>query len=179
MRRLVTVTVIAVMFVLVFFLSACSSYPEYKDIVNINNIESDIYISNFRYSEGGSMSEGSFQIVTDSNGDVIINYLDFGLSYPPGGSNDVCIQLSMSKYNELTQIIEEYDLVSWDGFGKGRNIMYVDGGGFSLEILWNDGASISAKSQYPYPDNFEEVDSAIKGFFNYYLDDWKKANNIE
>ena len=64
------------------------------------------------------------------------------------------------KYKELAQIIEEYDLVSWDGFGK-DSINVLDGGGFSLEILWNDGTAISANSQYPYPDNFEEVDRAI------------------
>ena len=170
------------------FLVGCGASQELaeEDKVNINAMGNEPIITEFYYSDVSWDTGIAFGITTNSDGDVIVNYLNYGFGTPVGGSNDVYIPLTQEKYAGLVNIIKEYDLASWDGWGQDKEEqnselieINVGAGGFKLEIHWSDGTSIMAKTEVPYPENYQEVSDAIERFFNYYLDDWKKANNIE
>ena len=155
-----------------------------EDKVNINAMGNETIITEFFYSNVSWDTGKAFGIITNSDGDVIVNYLNYGFGPPAGGSNDVYIPLTQEKYTGLVNIIKEYDLELWDGWGQNkekpdRRLVSAGAGGFRLEIQWSDGTSIMAKTDVSYPENYQEASDAIERFFNYYLDDWKKANNIE
>ena len=183
---------IAIMFILyLMFIAGCGASQEIpREAVNINSMGEEAIITEFWYSSLLWDTGKAFGVLADSDGDLRVNYLNFGL----GGINDVCIPLTQEKYRGLANIVKEYDLKSWDGWGQDeveedKIILSTGGGGFRLEIKWSDGKSIMAKkplliegeeeAYVPYPENFEKVDSAISRFFDYYWDDWKKVNNIE
>ena len=154
-----------------------------EDKVNINAMGNETIITEFYYSVSDYSSGHAYGIGIDPDGNVIVNYLHYGF-FVADGINDVSFPLTQEKHKELVQIIEIYDLASWDGWGQEKEekspyIIIEDGGGFKLEIQWSDGTSILAEQDVPLPKNFFEVDAAIKEFFEFYLKDWKKANNIE
>ena len=152
---------------------------EEENKVNTNMMGDEIFITYFSYLSSGYTLEGAYDIEIDSDGYLIISYLDYGFVYGDA-SNDTYIPLSMEKYRELVQIIEENDLVSWDGWqDEDPNLQYVDGGCFTLEIQWSDGSSVSAESQPPYPENFTEADQAIHTFFKSFRKEWKRINGVD
>jgi len=81
---------------------------------------------------------------------------------------DISIPLTIDQYEELIHIVKTYDLWSWDGFIADSNIIYVDGGGFKLEIEWLDGSSTLAYNRdgsSVYPERFHEADQEMEEFF--------------
>ncbi len=53
----------------------------------------------------------------------------------------------------LMQVIDEYDVASWDGFNKSVDHV-LDGEGFWLEVTLMDGTSILARGDNAFPDNY-------------------------
>jgi hypothetical protein len=160
-----------------------SSTMDDKDRVNINTVQNEATIAFFRYSS--SYGGGDFviyQIEADSAGYVIISYLNYVfIYYGNGASNEVSIPLSREKHDELVQIIKDYDLASWDGWGQDRDTskVYLDAGGFELEIQWSNGASISAEDGDSCPENFLEADEAIYDFFKSFRQEWRRFNGLK
>ena len=53
----------------------------------------------------------------------------------------------------LTEIIEKYDIASWDGFSGSRKYV-LDGQGFSLEIRFTDGTRVDARGDNAFPEHY-------------------------
>ena len=57
------------------------------------------------------------------------------------------------KVNDLMDVIETYDMVSWDGFSESRSFV-LDGEGFRLEFTLTDGTSVEASGSNAFPDHY-------------------------
>ncbi len=66
--------------------------------------------------------------------------------------------------NELINILNEYDVISWDGFNKFAKDVY-DGDSFSLNLTSKDDISISASGYMIWPDNYRQVKSELDNLF--------------
>jgi len=150
-----------------------------EDKVNINMLGDEVFITHFYFQNIVEQLEGAYQIGIDPDGYLIVSHLDYGFAILDA-SYDVSIPLSLEKYRELVQIIEDNDLASWDGFGQDDdpNFVLLDAGSFRLEVQWSDGSSIFAKSQFE-PSNFGEVNQSIHTFFKSFLEEWLSINGIE
>ena len=57
---------------------------------------------------------------------------------------------------KLMDVIEAYNVSSWDGFDK-TNENVLDGEGFSLEIGFTDGTSVKALGDNAFPDQYADA----------------------
>ena len=62
----------------------------------------------------------------------------------------------------LMEIIDKYDVQSWDGFSE-YNEYVLDGDGFQLEIWLTDGTHIQASGENKFPENYAY---AMGGFWD-------------
>ena len=56
----------------------------------------------------------------------------------------------------LMEVIETYEVSSWDGFSK-ANENVLDGEGFSLEIGFTDGTCVKADGDNAFPDHYVDA----------------------
>ena len=63
---------------------------------------------------------------------------------------------------ELQEVIQAYDLESWDGFHESDPYV-LDGEGFCLEIRFADGVSVYATGDNAFPDNYSDAMAGIDG----------------
>ena len=61
----------------------------------------------------------------------------------------------------LMRVIEEYDLLQWDGFDESREHV-LDGEGFWLEINLTDGSSILARGENAFPKDYFQAIGEIQ-----------------
>jgi hypothetical protein len=64
--------------------------------------------------------------------------------------------VSTDTVESLMDVIETYDIASWDGFDESAKYV-LDGEGFSLEIQFTDGTSISARGDNRFPERYFEA----------------------
>ena len=101
-------------------------------------------ISEFFVSRTGEINYDSYRITLDPDGYYIsVN----GETGQPVGTDTV---------EALMDVIESFDVASWDGFDKSAKYV-LDGEGFSLEIQFTDGSSISARGDNRFPDRYFEA----------------------
>ena len=62
--------------------------------------------------------------------------------------------------DELLEVIQMYDLESWDGF-HGDNPDVLDGEDFSLELQFADGTSVYASGSNAFPENYHDAIAGI------------------
>jgi hypothetical protein len=137
------------------------------DTVNVNETDTDPMITKFAYYAVIREEGRGFSISTDENGELIVDMIDYA---PHSNDRARSIPINWQEYDALVQIIEDYDLTSWDGFGLNRNsnVKALDVGGVELEIQWSDGNSVIAHSynevEDNFPDNIAEVDQALADY---------------
>jgi len=143
------------------------------EIMNIKAFGEDIGIVKFKYLLlFGGMSGGElYSIGINTNGDVIIDSFNSGLPHMNNNfqmiGDEVNISLTVNQYEELVQLIDQYDLCSWDEVQD--DSIVVDGGYFNLTIEWSDGTSVRSYgnlSDTIRPENFNEARQAINDFFS-------------
>ena len=70
---------------------------------------------------------------------------------------------------QLGQLLGTYGVAGWDGFDKSkRNVR--DGSDFALEILLEDGSTVSACGGNAFPENYAEVLPEIRGLYRELMD---------
>ena len=120
------------------------------------NFDSDIV--SFRYSEGGGLGPSyEYEINLEKN-----KYI-----FKAGGYNgvdlDVEKEISKKQVKELSKIIDDNDIKSWDGFDKSdKDVM--DGHSFSLFIKYKSGESLSAHGYMKYPRNYREASKKLEDY---------------
>jgi hypothetical protein len=130
-------------------------------------------IIHFSYSRKVGTGPGeSYRIASNDLGRLVIDKFSDIRRWGKYPERDISIPLSEAKYEELERLIENYNLVSWDGFKNGGNRQrIIDGDEFFLKIEWDDGATIEAWGNVEWPANFETVDLAIIEYFYSFLED--------
>ena len=75
------------------------------------------------------------------------------------------VNINNKDIKELTNILEKYNISSWNGFDKvDKNVL--DGNGFGLSIIFKNGDSISASGYMKWPENYGKVCTAFDNYFN-------------
>ena len=105
-------------------------------------------LSTFHVYRNGDIRYDSYQINLDTEG--------YQISIDEGPERSV----SMDEVNVLMEVIESYDLVSWDGFSESRDDV-LDGEGFRLEFTLTDGSSVQASGDNAFPDHYFDAMGAI------------------
>ena len=145
-----------------------------EEKMNINTYEPENmpFFKSFDYMSGVGNNVLGCRIELNADGDLAMT--DFYGMIPlidRDGNTieyDINIPLTIDQYEELIHIVKTYDFWSWDGFKADSNIIYVDGGGFKLEIEWLDGSSTLAYNRdgsSVYPERFHEADQEMEEFF--------------
>ncbi|MBQ2412130.1 MAG: hypothetical protein II313_01760, partial [Anaerotignum sp.] len=66
--------------------------------------------------------------------------------------------------DQLETIVYEHQMYQWDGFSKtDTNVM--DGEGFSLDITFMDGTTVSAHGSNAFPSGYGAAEDAFNGLF--------------
>ena len=143
---------IIVLLLFIIFLSSCFQQP----------IATSGSITSFSY-EYGSYFPGYFQY------DIVKDNGRYQLSIQ--GYNDKAVnvskQISVSDVDRLAKIINQYQIYQWNGFNQeDKGVM--DGDGFTLHIVYEDGSIIDAHGYMKYPNNYREGHNKICSFFEHY-----------
>ena len=79
------------------------------------------------------------------------------------------VKIDNKDLEELKNIIEKFNISSWDGFNKvDKNVL--DGNDFNISICMKNGDSISASGYMKWPKNYSEFRSEIDTYFNNLLE---------
>lgn len=81
-----------------------------------------------------------------------------------GEEKPIELELSKEKVEELENLLNKYNVSSWNGFEK-NNKYVLDGDGFYLGITLTTGEDITASGYMMHPNNYREVDVALDKFF--------------
>ena len=73
-------------------------------------------------------------------------------------------EMSNKEVKELEEIIDKYNINSWDGFNKTNNNV-LDGDSFSLNITFKDNSNVSASGYMKWPTNYGEFLKDIDELF--------------
>ncbi|MBO4298371.1 MAG: hypothetical protein J5998_06200 [Clostridia bacterium] len=60
----------------------------------------------------------------------------------------------------IQRVIEEYDMISWDGFDK-SNPYVLDGEGFRLAFAFDDGSTVSASGENAFPTGYFDAMNSL------------------
>ena len=132
-----------------------------KDNETKSSVTSCYDIISFRYAYHGSIGGDSYSYdikVNDKCAVLKIKSMlnDYGELQAEIG-NDLLVLLSM--------LLKNAGIKSWDGFDK-YDPDVLDGCGFSLDIRFSDGSSVSASGENSFPDGYrafkEKLDNLIK-----------------
>ena len=105
-------------------------------------------ISTFFVYRGGEIYYDSYQITLDSDG----YYVSVNEEPEQPVSEDIA--------GALMDVIETYDVVSWNGFSQSQSGV-LDGEDFWLEFTLTDGTSVSARGDNAFPEHYFEAMSAM------------------
>ncbi|MBR3116773.1 MAG: hypothetical protein IKF36_02735 [Bacilli bacterium] len=140
---------IGVLLVAIISILAIVLIPKNKEY---GDIESFTY--NFGSGEG-SYYEFNINIENDK-------YIFTGKGY---SSSDLNIkkELSTSDMKELSNIIKDNNITSWDGFDREKKDI-LDGDSFKLIVKYKNGEKIVANGYMLYPDNYREASKKLEEF---------------
>ncbi len=117
-------------------------------------------IVSFNFSSSSGWDYGGYTI--DNTGDKVV----FRYSGLDGGKNkNVTRTISGEYLDRIGEILEKYDVASWDGFDESDDGI-LDGGGFLLKVKYTSGATIEAQGYMKYPDNYDAVRGELSEVFD-------------
>ena len=76
-------------------------------------------------------------------------------------------KLDMDLAEEFQQIIDSFDLFSWDGFHK-SNPYVLDGESFSLGLRFADGITVNASGENSFPEGYYDAMNRIDAVLDRY-----------
>lgn len=105
-------------------------------------------LSTFYVYRSGDIHYDSYQITMDENG------------YHISINEEAPQPFSVEAAAALVQVIDTYDMVSWDGFSESRSFV-LDGEGFWLDFTLTDGTRIHARGDNVFPEHYFEAMGAM------------------
>lgn len=71
--------------------------------------------------------------------------------------SEITCSVGEDTMEKLSQLVSDRNILSWDGFSKSmRGVL--DGSGFSLEVVFEDGTYVSAHGSNSFPKNYNEFE---------------------
>ena len=107
-------------------------------------IETGRVLSTFSVYRYGEIRYDSYNIFLDEEG------------YHISVNDEESVPMNDEAVQALMEVIETYDVSSWDGFSK-ANENVLDGEGFSLEIGFTDGTCVKADGDNAFPDHYVDA----------------------
>ena len=105
-------------------------------------------ISTFFAHRYGEIRFDSYQIILDPDG--------YYLSVSEGPETPV----SADMVQALMDVIDAYDICSWDGFSEEERFV-LDGEGFQIYFTFTDGTSVQASGDNAFPEHYFEAMNAM------------------
>lgn len=121
-------------------------------------------VVSFTYTHSGSMTDSCYEYTAEKTEEGTRLHLE-GL-FSGGWLVDEITQDPVLE--ELSKVVETWNLLAWDGFDQ-VNSMVLDGEGFSLSITLADGRTVSAHGSNAFPDNHSQAAEAFRTIFEPYL----------
>ena len=155
MKKLWIILLILVIIIAIILLLFLMNKKKIKE----NNL--DIKYMRFSYSTSTMMY---------GNVSYEINYKDnkYIASIKPNNKSEeekLEIELDNKTLNNVIDVLNKYDINSWDKFSKhDKNVL--DGNGFSFSLRTKDGKEITASGYMKWPTNYSEVRSGLDDIFN-------------
>ena len=107
-------------------------------------IETGRKLSTFSVYRYGEIRYDSYNIFLDKDG------------YHVSVNEEEPVPMNEEAVQALMEVIETYEVSSWDGFSK-ANENVLDGEGFSLEIGFTDGTCVKADGDNAFPDHYVDA----------------------
>ena len=122
----------------------------------------DFKVRSFSFSHNGMSSYDCYNYTVRINGSIPQVEVDYA------GAKEPLRRYADSRLTEdLTNIIREYQVLSWDGFNKvAKDVL--DGSGFSLSLELADGRRISAHGSNSFPKGYHKFERKIEAMFGPY-----------
>ena len=144
--------------VLLLLLCGCSATQEPSSEAKAGGEPMDITV--FSFSHTASNAEECYRFQVSREGDEVRLYAE-ELFYG-GRVADTAIDAAVLE--QLCVLAGTYGVAGWDGFDKTkRNVR--DGSNFALEILLEDGSTVSASGSNAFPENYAEVHGEIRALY--------------
>ena len=115
-------------------------------------------ITHFELVLSSDMPSRCYEIFSLEDGYWLSNY------------NGPARHLDEETVQELQQIIEIYDVLSWDGF-EGSNPYVLDGEGFRLDIEFSDGVKVHATGDNSFPEHYFDASYAMESLLEQAFED--------
>ena len=148
---------------LLLLLCGCRAAQESSSVAEVDSEAMDITL--FSFSHTASDKEECYRFRVSCEGDEVRLYAE-ELFYG-GRVADTAIDAAVLE--QLGQLLGTYGVAGWDGFDKSkRNVR--DGSDFALEILLEDGSTVSACGGNAFPENYAEVLPEIRGLYRELMD---------
>ena len=143
---------------LLLLLCGCGAAKEPSSQVEADGEVMDITV--FSFSHTASNAEECYRFQVSREGDEVRLYAE-ELFYG-GRVADTAIDAAVLE--QLCALAGTYGVAGWDGFDKTkRNVR--DGSNFALEILLEDGSTVSASGSNAFPKNYAEVHGEIRALY--------------
>ena len=133
-----------VIFLIIMLLSICICATAEDDTA-----EQEPDLTRFYYYHGGYMRPQSYEIIRAEDGYSLVE-TDEGVR-----------KIDETWVSEIREVIEEYNLISWDGFDQ-SNPYVLDGENFSLELAFSDGTTVRASGDNSFPDGYFDATGRIE-----------------
>ena len=133
--------------------------------LNFNFFKPNKEISNIKYfsygtTDGMAMYDGVHFSIDYKDGKYMAIIQNNGVSE----EDAKVVEISKDKVKELEDILNKYNVGSWDGFKKyDKDVL--DGSSFSLSLGCFDGTSVSASGYMKWPKNYGDVRGELESFF--------------
>ncbi|WP_022766736.1 hypothetical protein [Butyrivibrio sp. XPD2006] len=140
-----------------------------------------------------NFSSSGNRLAKEPEGDITAFYYDYGsyfggyytyelvrrydgtVAFTATGGNgvdlDIYTYVDSSCLDELTEIVNESRIYTWNGFNKSDNGL-MDGYGFSLAAGYSDGRILSAHGYGKEPSSYNEGHKALTAFFEKLCDNY-------
>ena len=153
------VKIIAVITAMLFAGGCGTNTPDNNILDGGNKMAEKKEIRSFSYSHNGSISYDGYNYTfyQDENGVHLTAELNCGWE-------KLDVDLEDGIMEQLETIVFEHQMYQWDGFSKtDTNVM--DGEGFSLDITFMDGTTVSAHGSNAFPSGYGAAEDAFNGLF--------------
>lgn len=137
----------------------------------IDTARVDYSLSEFSFSHSGSSTGEIYSFDVHREGDRLLIDLDLYCVY-----QNADIELSARECEALEKLVDDYELIKWDGF-DGRDDYVLDGSSFSLAIKLRDGTGAQAQGNNSFPEGYAQAETAVNEFLcgvldNHNIDPW-------
>lgn len=144
---------IVIIYFIVSLFTSREVINNYEDINKINSFE-------FGYTEGyGINTNVRYTMKCDKK--CILKVKPYGVDENKATKKE----LSSKDINSFINILNKYNVLSWDGFNKSDKDV-LDGDSFHLYVTYNDYRNISASGYMMYPNNYRDFKNDINDLIN-------------